>query len=127
MARLPTTLAAQPNGTVKRSQNRGPVAVFQQTDDRQTNDLQRGLSAAGAPARAVPFSNGNLITGLVFTAGQTRDIDHGLARAYAGFFVTRAQGNEPLLYEPATLPANLRPAKLRLTSVKAGTYDVWVF
>ena len=59
--------------------------------------------------------------------GQTVPINHGLGRAYQGFYVIRAQGGAPALVE-AALPAGVGANRMiALTSANAGTYDLLIF
>jgi hypothetical protein len=74
-----------------------------------------------------PTLGGNLHVGLVFTAGQTQNIAHLLGRAYAGWWIARAQTNTAAFVE-AALPAGATAAQvLPVTSANAGIYSLYVF
>jgi hypothetical protein len=74
-----------------------------------------------------PIGGGNLVQGLIFTAGQTLNVQHGLGRDYIGYFCTRAQNGYPAFQE-APLPASVtRSQVLPVTAQNAGTFDLYIF
>lgn len=79
------------------------------------------------PLSEDPTLSGNIVRGLVFTAGQTRSVPHGLGRAYTGFRVEHAVGAAPALYAVA-LPAGATSAQIiAIKSDNAGVFDVRVY
>ena len=93
--------------------------VIRQIDDGVTTAL-RSVSTS-------PILNGNLLRGVVFQMGQTIYLNHGLGRVYIGVIATQAIGN-PWLYTIAALPMGVTGSQvIPLTSVNAGTYDLWIF
>lgn len=126
--RVPSRIVAQgSSATPKPVRTRGAGFGLEHTGDRQTNDLQRKIADATARQRFNPFANGTLIQNVTFTAGQTIVLNHGLGEAYSGFFVTRAKGNAPQIWED-TLPTGATPKRqIALKSFSPGIYDIWVF
>lgn len=70
---------------------------------------------------------GNALTNITFASGQTLYLPHGLGRSYSGWFVTRAQGIAAILVESAVPQGMLTSQVLPITSLEAGTYDLYVF
>ena len=81
---------------------------FEQTKDRQINDLQRKINDATSIVRNSPMGDGRLITGIQFPYNSQSApsyvhnvspgvvlIDHGLGRALQGWFVCRLQAPYP--------------------------------
>jgi len=94
---------------------------------RVLNDLHSAVSSALQSLASNPTLSGVLLSGEVFTGGQTRTLTHGLGRAFRGWYVVRAQGGVAAFVE-AGLPAGMTPTQgLSLTSTNAGTFDLFVF
>lgn len=93
--------------------------ILKQYQDSYTSALQ----ALGSS----PWAIGSLQEGVVFTTGQTQYLAHGLGRAWAGVWCTKAAGL-PWLYTIAAYPAGVTADKvIPLTSTNAGTYSLVVF
>lgn len=89
--------------------------------------LENNLEQFARVLASNPILGGNLHVGLVFTTGQTQNINHLLGRAYTGWWVARAQGLAASFVE-AALPASVTAAQvLPVTSANAGTYSIYVF
>lgn len=74
-----------------------------------------------------PIGGGNRITGLVFTAGQTLYVQHGLGHDWSGYFCTRAQGGYPAFQEAALPASTTKTQVLPITAQNAGTFDLYIF
>lgn len=105
-----------------------PPAIKQQTEDRQTNKLQRDLASSVAALKAHPHGDGLYIEkGAVWTAGQTLTIQHGLGRAFRGYEVKNVGGNFSRFLLVANFPSSLDSRQIKIQSEAACTGDVWVF
>lgn len=94
---------------------------------RVLSAIQTNVAAALRPLAEDPGASSVYLRGIVFAAGQTLYLSHGLGRAYAGWQVTRALGAAASFVE-AALPTGVTSALiLPLTSANAGTYDLRVF
>jgi hypothetical protein len=89
--------------------------------------LQQNISSALRQLAQNPTLGGTLQRGLVFVGGTPLPINHGLGRAYAGFFCVRAQGAVWAGVEVA-LPAGVTAAQqIVLTTASSGTFDLVIF
>ena len=72
---------------------------------------------------------GNIIRGVVFGAGETKYLAHGLGREWQGYFPTRATAVSGviLLTDVAQPPGVGKDTVLPLLSGNAGTFDIYVF
>ncbi len=96
-----------------------PVIRYEQTADRQVNQLQRNFQEALRAVLDAEWLFGTDVRDLTFTAGQTRSVDHGLGRVPKGFIVIDAQTAAPLLYQ-----SNAGSYTVDITSTNAGTYSL---
>ena len=132
--------------------------AFEQTVDRQVNDLQRKINEALSVLLNGPMANGTLRTNIkipysdyepgtvpsyVHQAANSNTIiiDHGLGRAYQGWWLVRFKSHDvqpPFPYETDNTAAlvalagyDADPARqLVLTTDNISpdiTFDVWVF
>lgn len=72
---------------------------------------------------------GNILRGIVFQAGETKYLAHGLGRAWQGYFVCRvaSAGGVVLILDsfyPQGLTADM---VLPIVSANSGTFDIYVF
>lgn len=96
-----------------------PVLRYEQTEDRQVNQIQRNINEVFRTVMDPEWIFGHDVRELTFTAGQTRSINHGLGRAPRGFIVIDAQLNPALLSQ-----SNGGVATVDITSVNAGIYAI---
>lgn len=91
------------------------------TDDRaaQEGDRRRNAVETAVNEMAIP-SGARTVSGLTFTAGQTRDIAHGLRQKAIGYFLVNAQTGIPLVYRTVQ-GAELEKRLIRLTHTGAWT------
>lgn len=75
---------------------------FEQTDDRQINQLQQNLQALAQSVTNSPWANGTQIDTVAFSAGQTQQLNHKLGRAPLGFFPIDVQGSYGAFYRTAS-------------------------
>lgn len=76
---------------------------------------------------ANPVFQGNLLTGLAFTAATVSTYPHGLGRPWRGYIVTQAVGGYPS-FQTAALPTGTNAAQLiSLLSANTGTFDLLVY
>ena len=94
----------------------------EQTKDAQLGRIQTYQAATTVALNRLPFAQGGAIEDVVFTAGQTRAIEHKLGRTPLRFIVTDAQTNPPLIKRVSSDTNNIT-----LTSTNAGTYSFWVY
>ena len=89
------------------------------TEDRaaQEGDRRRNAVETAVNGMAIP-SGARTVSGLTFTAGQTRDIAHGLRQKPVGYFVVNAQTGIPLVYRPIQAD-ELEARLIRLTHTGA--------
>jgi hypothetical protein len=98
----------------------------EQTYDQASERSQDQMNAAINNAIAFPDAQGSIVVVQFTSAGQTKDVSHGLGRAYAGWYPVRAIGTQPVaLYESTTQPS---PKQfVRLTSDNVLTYYIRFF
>lgn len=115
---------------------------LQKTDDRLTDDLQRGFSSPIQVLQLLQPLNGVYLTTqpnalgeaapIVFPAGLNLNIIHNLGRAYTGWLMARVQNvtgaDAPWLVE-AVQDASLNVFQVSLTngSTSDFTCDLWVY
>lgn len=108
MARIPVILAQQPIGSSNPATNpsvsnpnapvppgalapslrvRSPAQALEHFPTRAANRIQTASRQAAARATNFPMGDGNLLTGVQFTAGLTVTLAHGLGRTWQGFLV----------------------------------------
>jgi hypothetical protein len=135
-----TTVVVQPVATqtkatvLTRAFNGLKQVKFSQDDlaDPETHHrlLTQIVQHTASVARSLsedPTLAGVILQGLVFTAGMTRTLSHGLGRAYVGFRVEHADGAAPALYTVAQ-PAGVTSAtSITIKSDNAGTFSVRVY
>lgn len=99
-----------------------PLAVrYEQTEDRQLNQVQRNIHEWLNVLAAYGPLWGNTLT-QTFAAGQNLSLDHGLGRQPIGWMVWDARTAAAEIYRTAW------DAKtISLTSVNAGSYTLRVF
>lgn len=95
---------------VKLARTAAPGSLTQDLARNRVVEKVNRLPLGGADART--------LTSETFTAGQTRDIAHGLGRAAVGFLAVNARTSAPLLYR-GTAPSET--TSIRLTHSGAGT------
>lgn len=89
--------------------------------------LQKNLVAIFGVVTTNAIIPGNIIRGVVFTAGQTQYLAHGLGRPWQGYFCVRAQTNPAVFTDVAYATGTTADSILPLLSGNAGTYDIYVF
>lgn len=122
-----------------------PKTTHAQTGDENMDRVQRERDRIAQQFAHMPFANGIAVLGvddstqfrgqtdgISFTAGQAREIKHGLGRRPLGFMIINATGEAPQLYrDDANLTTGLETSHLRLVRAAgaAGTSTVklWVF
>lgn len=137
MPRIPTVISQQPQGrqaSGASTQLKGRSQTKEQFKDRQQNAMQEYARAAVAPTKALPFADGNMIAGVVFTAGTTVKLQHNLGRKFVGYILCN-QRRHPVT--GATLPldiirientdSRLDAVQIQLASDGAYVADVWVY
>lgn len=72
---------------------------------------------------------GNILRAVAFTAGQTKDLAHGLGRPWQGYFIIRAvQGSGAPVFADQPSPDGVNSSSIiSLNSTNSGTYDIYVF
>lgn len=77
-----------------------PTVAFPGSGDneRPLSQALQAARAAQATANASPLAASSQASGVVFTAGQTVRVPHGLGRAPEGWLVAYATGSAPALY-----------------------------
>lgn len=65
----------------------------QQTGNRQVGQLQSDIAGGTQQLRQGPFGDGVLVTGLSFSGGTSKVVNHGLGRDIQGWVVVRIQGD----------------------------------
>jgi hypothetical protein len=113
---------------------------FQQTGDRQVNQLQQQQAASTQQLRDGPFGNGNLVTNLVFQGGDQQSVPHGLGRAFVGFIIVDFlyNGNSGNAYplvrlvgvdqDPKNVPDPTKYVQLYCPSLDGpNTYAIWFY
>jgi hypothetical protein len=96
---------------------------------RKMNDDNAATAAKLAEHDSNPMNSGVVLQGIVFTAGQTQSLKHGLGRPWNGYQIVRAQTNPAQMTDVAN-PNGQTGADvnfLTLKSANAGTYDIWVY
>jgi hypothetical protein len=107
---------------------------FTSEDLKDPAKLYKVLYDITANARAAihglsqnPLLQGNAVTGITFTGGQTVVINHGLGRAYNGYHPINDNGNI-WSGKIGALPSGVTSSQcIALTSTNAGTFDFWIF
>jgi hypothetical protein len=95
---------------------------FEQTGDRQTNQLQDNIKAATNTLRGSPFGDGNLVKDIALT-GTYIEVNHGLGRPHQGWIVCRLRSaNWNFVFETSTTDATVT-----LASYDFGTADIWFY
>lgn len=87
------------------------------TNDRALDEVRGSV----AQLDRSPFLRGTLTAGITIVAGENR-IPHGLSRKPGGWWVTRAQGAAPRLFETES-----DENYIVLRSDTAALIDLWVF
>lgn len=100
---------------------------FQQTADRQTNDLQRFADARVRSVVEQPWANGIKIGPVVFPGpSSSMIVNHGLGRVPNGFFPIDVQTNVgSFMRIPQT--QSLDKASIQIVSLYQCTAIFWVF
>lgn len=132
MPRVPTTTSAQPTAVKTSVLQKQPAYPLEQTGDRQGNAVQTNARNATATSRSNPFADGNLITGIEFTANVTKVINHGLARPYQGYLLLRVRNypggaSNPALVIEIAQAANLNASQISLVPQGGFVADVWIY
>jgi len=103
-----------------------PSFRYEQTQDRQVNDLQRGLARQILPFSRHPWAYGAQVGPFTFTAGQIITANHPLGKIPTGFFpvdVTGGYGSFQRVPQSATLDATT--IKIQAQNACAATF--WVY
>lgn len=88
--------------------------------------LRQLYDAIDAVLARLAWLDGKRIDDLAFSAGVTKDIAHGLGRAYTGWIVLRDHGtNKHQLFEDSAATTNPKTT-LSLVSAVDCTVDLWV-
>lgn len=95
---------------------------FEQTEDRQINQLQRNVQALALAVISQPWANGVASDNVTFTATQTQQINHKLGRAPVGFFPIDVQSGYGAFYRTA-----LDDKTISIRSENACTARFWVY
>lgn len=99
---------------------------YQQTGDRQVNQLQSDMRNLSLSVTSQPWANGTETDDTVFTVGQTLVLNHGLGRAPLGFFVIDCSGGYGAFYRTAQT-GTLDNNTIQLRSQNACTARFWVY
>ena len=105
----------------------GHIQVEQGDTDSLTDEIEREL---GNVARefdmlaGLKILNGRLVEAVELGAGATTHVEHGLGRAYAGWFVVSGSVNGDYPGEGTSSDVSKWVA---LTVIGAQTVDLWVF
>lgn len=121
-----------------------PNALLQQkTQDRQVDDLQRGIALPFQQLQSLQPVNGRYIAtdenggALLFPTGTTNVIHHGLGRAYVGYIICNMRAGDylytgiPLILEDIAAAGGLDTKESVIALTNFGTMDivadVWVY
>lgn len=116
-----------PRGTPKfRFENSEDLASHRA--DGRSSEIGSAMDSSGliggVYVSGVADDEGRVSNGITFTAGQTRDIPHGMGRPARGFVVVDATGSQPLLYRTILSPADGDDRFVRLTHAGASSTTV---
>jgi hypothetical protein len=96
---------------------------------RKMNSDNAAVAAKFGDYDSNPMLSGTILRNVVFSAGQTLKLKHGLGRPWHGYLIVRAQTNPAQMIDVANPSGSTGPDPnfLTLRSTNAGTYDVWIF
>lgn len=90
--------------------------------ESQLEVFRRAIDDGGRRLENVLILDGNVCENVSLVSGSDITIYHGLNRVLRGWFITRAQGSSPSLYE-----VSRDSETLILHAGNTGTVDIWVF
>jgi hypothetical protein len=122
MPRLPTRIN---NVTGTRTTTPATFALAR-TGNRTTDDAQTNARAAGAPASALPFGDGNLIAGVAMTGSVAVTLTHRLGRAARGAFPISIVGPNVNRWTCTSL-GTASDGSVTVVVEQTSTVDWWVF
>lgn len=119
MATLPRKLAFRQEHTGDHVLDRAQRGAQKATD---------GVNTLTTAFNSVPFLNGKLVTGLVFTAAVAKTVTHGLGRVAAGYIIVRNYGANVanVVGESGAAAADPLNQIVLITTVNS-TFDIWFF
>jgi len=122
MARIPASIAFTTGKTTVAKQ----TFALERTGARTTNDAQTKARSAGAVAGALPFGDGNLITGVSMSASSPVEITHKLGRAARGVFAVNVLGATVTRWVCTSL-GSASTGKVTVVVDQTATVDWWVY
>lgn len=107
------------------STRRGTNLAREQLPTRGQNQAQDDVRRRTAAANALPFGDGNLITGVKMVSGVPQQIAHKLGAPWRGYMPMNVQGGIAA-FNAIPAPAT-DGATITLTATGNCTLDLWVY
>jgi len=85
----------------------------------------RSEVAAAVAGQVIP-AHARLVRDVVFSGATTRDVEHGIGRAAAGYFPVNMRGSAATFYR-TIMGEEVERAQVRLTSSAATTVDMVIW